>query len=233
MQFQVQNTYNLKNNNSSGYGNVATLQSVIPINLPSEAVPLVITRTTLPFVTTPDLGAPVNRKNGVGDTNFLSLFLPRLETKGAQVGLGFNSVIPTAGDNEFVGSGKWQAGPSGIYINTQTPGLQWGMFAYQLWNFADSPSGSDREDVSALSLQPFITKHFKGGWYISTPDTPQTCNFKSDKWTWSLGAQVGRVTKLGKQPVRLFGQILYNPEDDNGPKAEWTAKASISFLLPK
>lgn len=233
MQMQVQDTYNFENHNSSGYSNVATLQSVIPVNLSSEAVPLLITRTTLPFVTTPDLGAPANRKNGVGDTNFLGLFTPRLQTKGVQVGLGFNSVIPTAGDNEFTGSGKWQVGPSALYINMQTPSLQWGVFAYQLWDFADGSNGSDRDDVSALSLQPFITKHLKGGWYIGTPDTPQTYNFKSDKWTWALGGQVGRVMKLGKQPVKLFGEVLYNPEDDNGPNAEWSFKANITFLLPK
>jgi len=111
--------------------------------------------------------------------------------------------------------------------------LQWGVVAYQLWDFADGSNGSDRDDVSALSLQPFITKHLKGGWYIGTPDTPQTYNFKSDKWTWALGGQVGRVMKLGKQPVKLFGEVLYNPEDDNGPNAEWSVKANITFLLPK
>jgi len=233
MQMQLQDTYNFENHNASGYSNIATLQGVIPINLSSDAVPLMINRTTVPYVTTPDLGEPVNRKNGFGDTNFLNLFLPRLQTKGVQVGLGFNSVIPTAGDNEFTGSGKWQIGPSAVYINMRTPGLQWGVFAYQLWDFADGPSGSNRRDVSALSLQPFITMHFKKGWYIGTPDTPQTYNFKSDKWTWALGGQVGRVMKLGKQPVKLFGEVLYNPEDDNGPNAEWTAKVNVTFLLPK
>ena len=39
--------------------------------------------------------------------------------------------------------------------------------------------------------------------------------------------------KLGRQPVKLFGEVLYNPEDDNGPNAEWSVKANITFLLPK
>jgi hypothetical protein len=233
MQMQLQGTYNFENHNASGYSNVATLQGVIPVNLSYEAVPLMINRTTVPFVTTPDLGEPANRKNGFGDTSFLNLFLPRLETEGVQVGLGFNSVLPTAGDNEFTGSGKLQIGPSAVFINMQRPSLQWGMFAYQLWDFADGPSGSDRDDVSALSLQPFVTQHFKGGWYIGTPDTPQTYNFKTDKWTWALGGQVGRVMKLGTQSIKPFGEVLYNPEDGNGPNAEWTAKFNLTFLLPK
>ena len=87
--------------------------------------------------------------------------------------------------------------------------------------------------MSKLSLQPFVTKHFEKGWYAGSPDTPQTYDFKASRWTWALGGQVGRVMKLGKQPVKLFGEVLYNPEDDNGPTAEWTAKVNITFLLPK
>jgi hypothetical protein len=158
---------------------------------------------------------------------------PKLETKGVQLGLGLNSVIPTAGDNDFTGSGKWQAGPSVLYINMRTPKIQWGLFAYQLWDFASSSGNSDRGSVSELSLQPFITFHFGKGWYIGSPDIPQTYDFNSDKWTWALGGQVGKVTKLGKQPVKLFGEVLYNPEDDNGPTAEWTARVGLTFLFPK
>jgi hypothetical protein len=120
-----------------------------------------------------------------------------------------------------------------LYINMQTPKVQWGIFAYQLWDYASTSNGSDRPGVSQLSLQPFITKHFDKGWYIGTPDIPQTYDFKADKWTWALGGQAGRVTKLGKQPVKLFGEVLYNPEDDNGPTAEWTARVGLTFLFPE
>jgi len=115
----------------------------------------------------------------------------------------------------------------------QTPTIQWGLFTYQLWDFADGSSGSKRDDVSQLALQPFITKHFDKGWYVSTPDVPQIYNFESDKWTWSLGPQVGRVTKIGNQAVKLLGEVFYNPEDDNGPTAEWTAKLGMTFLFPE
>ena len=230
VQFQVQNSLSWKNHNSSGSSNVTTIQPVIPFLLPWEKVPVLITRTTLPYVWTPDLDDPIGRKNGLGDTNLLMLATPKLDAKGIQLGFGFNSVIPTAGDNDFTGSGKWQAGPSALYINMRTPKMQWGLFAYQLWDFAGK---SDRSGVSKLSLQPFITKHFNGGWFVGTPDTPQTYDFKSEKWTWALGGQVGRVTKFGKMPVKWFGEVLYNPEDDNGPTAEWTAKVGLTFLFPK
>jgi hypothetical protein len=114
MQFQVQNTYNWENHNSSSYSNVTTLQAVIPVKLPWEAVPLLITRSTLPYITTPNFEGPEKRQRGFGDTEVLLLVTPKLETKGVQVGLGINSSIPTAGDNDFTGSGKWQVGPSAI-----------------------------------------------------------------------------------------------------------------------
>jgi len=233
VQFQVQNAYSWENHNSDGYSNVSTLQPVIPFHLPWEKVPMLINRTTLPYVWTPDLGDPIGRKDGFGDINLLMLLTPKLKAKGMQLGLGFNSVIPTAGDNDFTGSGKWQAGPSALYINMRIPTIQWGMFAYQLWDFASTSGNSDRPGVSKLSLQPFITKHFDKGWFVGTPDTPQTYDFNTEKWTWALGGQAGRVTKLGKLPNKFFGEVLYNPEDDNGPTSEWTAKFGITFLFPK
>ena len=233
VQLQLLNSYNWDNHNSDGYSNVMTVQPVIPLKLPWESVPVLITRTTIPYVWTPDFGEPIGRKNGLGDINMLMLGVPKLEAKGIEMGFGFNSVIPTAGNNDYTGSGKWQLGPSMLYINMRTPKLQWGLFAYQLWDIASSDGNSDRPGVSKLSLQPFITYHFGEGWFVGSPDTPQTYDFKSEKWTLALGGQLGKVTKFGKQPVKLFGEVLYNPIDDNGPTAEWTAKVGLTFLFPK
>jgi hypothetical protein len=233
MQFQLQDTYNWKNYNSDGYANVTTLQAVIPVKLPWEGLPMLITRSTLPYVTTPDLGDPIGRKRGFGDAVLLLLATPKLKAKDVQVGLGINTAWPTAGDNDFTGSGKYEAGPAALYINMRTPSWQWGLFGYQMWDYASGSNGSDRPGVSKLSIQPVLTKHFKKGWYVASPDTPQTYDFKSKKWTLALGAQVGRVMNLGKHPVKLFGEVLYNPEDNNGATAEWTAKINITFLLPE
>jgi len=144
-----------------------------------------------------------------------------------------NTAFPTAGDNDFTGNGKWQAGPAALYINMQTPKLQWGLFGYQLWDYASSSGNSDRPGVSKLSLQPIFAKHFKKGWYLGSPDTPQTYDWNAGKWTWALGAQAGRVQKFGNQPVKWYGEFLYNPEDDNGATSEWEFKANLTFLFPK
>jgi hypothetical protein len=230
VQFQLLDAYNWENHNSSGYSNSFIVQPVIPFKMPWEKVPVLVTRTTLPYVWTPDLGDPIGRKNGFGDLTSLGLFTPKLKTKGVQLGLGWTVTIPTAGDNDFTGSGKWSAGPAFLYINMKTPNLQWGLFTFQEWSFAGD---SDRESVNQLSLQPFITYHFGKGWYVGSPEVPQTYNFENSKWTWAIGPQLGRVFKIGKQPLKLFGAVYYNPEDDAGPTPEWTAKIGLTLLFPK
>ena len=230
IQLQLLNSYKWDNHNSDGAANTFIIQPVIPIKMPWEKVPLLITRTTLGYVWTPDLGEPIDRKDGFGDLFSLGLFTPKLKTKGIQVGLGWRLAIPTAGDNDFTGSGKWAAGPAALYLNLRTPNLQWGLFVFQQWSFAGS---SARQQVNAISVQPVITYHFGKGWYVATPDDPSTYDFENDKWTWTIGPQVGKITKIGKQPVKMFGAVYYNPEDDAGPTPEWTAKFGLTFLFPK
>jgi hypothetical protein len=234
VQFQVNDSFSPSSHNASGYSNTTVIQPVIPFKLPWESMPLLITRTTLPYVVTADLPGGIGRKDGFGDTEFLSLFSPKLETKGVQVAIGTNLIIPTAGDNQFTGSGKWSIGPAALYINMKKPGLQWGLFGWADFSFASASGGSDRTHVSQISLQPFITQHFKKGWYVASMDVPQKYDFNSNNWTLAIGPKVGRVMKFGEQPVNVFGAVYYNPIDnDNAVSAEWTIKVGVTFLFPE
>jgi hypothetical protein len=231
IQFRLQNQYGASTYNASGYSNAAMVQAVVPLMLPFEKVPMVITRTTAPYVSTPQLDG-VGRKHGLGDTVFLSLFVPKLGLKGATLGFGPTVTIPTAGDNDYTGAGQWQAGPTAVYLNHATPTIQWGLLAFQQWDFASTRSNA--EDVSQLFLQPIFTKHLSGGWYVSTPDDPQVYDFETEEWTLNLGAVVGRVFSIGKQPVQIFGGVYYNSEDnDEIVSGEWTIKFSFGFLFPE
>jgi hypothetical protein len=236
VQFQLQNRYTADSYNADGDSNVFILQPVIPIKLSSETVPLLVTRTTLPYINTPDLDGGIGTKEGFGDITALGVFIPKLETKGVMIGIGYNLVIPTAGSNEFTGSGKWSLGPSLVYFNAQTPSWQWGILGYSAFSFASNDTGQDfhREHVSNVSLQPFLVKHFDEGWYLGTADVPQTYDFNANEWTFALGPRLGKVTKFGKQPVNLFGQVTYNPNDDTDEVApEWSYKLNLTFLFPK
>ena len=232
IQFQMQNQYSPSSHNADGYSNVAIIQPVVPIKLPWEKVPLLVTRTTLPYITTPKPDSGIGRHKGFGDIVAQGYFLPKLETKGVSVGLGYNLTIPSAGDNDFVGSGKWSIGPGAVYFNMQTPSWQWGILSYSSFSFADA--NSDRSYVSNISIQPILNKHFSKGWYAGFPDVPQTYDFRTDLWTLAIGPRVGRVMKFGKQPVNLFGQVTYNPIDYNDQVAsKWMFKVNLTLLFPK
>ena len=235
VQFQIQNAYTPSNNNVSGSSNAFILQPVIPIKLSSESVPLLVTRTTLQYINTPDYDGGVGTQEGFGDLVAQGWFIPKLDTKGVMVGIGYNLTVPTAGSNDFTGSGKWSLGPNLIYFNLQTPGFQWGVLNYSSFSFADNDTGQDthRSHVSSTSIQPIMVWQFDEGWWAGLPDVPQTYNFKTDHWTTALGGRVGKVTKIGKQPVNLFGQATYNSEDhDNEISPEWTYKVNLTFLFP-
>jgi len=232
IQFQMQDSFSPHSYNADGYSNVGIIQPVVPIKMPWEKVPLLVTRTTLPYISTPDLDGGVGRKDGFGDLVAQGYFLPKLETKGVAAGLGYNLTIPTAGDNDYVGSGKWSIGPGAIYLNMQTPSWQWGLLTYSSFSFASA--NADRDHVANISVQPLLVKHFNEGWYVAAPDVPQTYNFRTNNWTLALGPRVGKVTKFGKQPVNLFGQITYNPLDhDDEVAADWTFKVNLTLLFPK
>jgi hypothetical protein len=231
VQFQMQNSYSPHSYNGDGYSNVGIIQPVVPFKLGWEKVPLLVTRTTLPYISTTDLDG-VGRQDGVGDLVAQGYFIPKLETKGVTVGLGYNLTIPTAGDNDYVGSGKWSLGPGAIYLNQQTPSWQWGILSYASFSFASA--NADRDHVANIAVQPILNKHFGKGWYVSPPDVPQTYNFKTNKWNLQLGPRLGRVMKFGKQPVNLFGQVTYNPLDhDDEITADWTFKVNLTMLFPK
>lgn len=232
IQLQLQDQYNFTNHNSEGYSNAAIVQPVVPFKLPWESVPTLITRTTLPYVTTPDLGDPIDRRNAWGDTSILVLALPKLETKGLMIGLGPALSMDTATD-DFTGTGKWSAGPAAVYFNGRTKGLQWGVLGWHYWDFAGD---DDRDSVNETFFQPFVVKHFDKGWYLGTPDVPGSYNWNadddSDGWTFPLGVRLGRVMKLGKQPVNIFGEVFNSPWED-GATSQTSLKVSFTLLFPK
>jgi hypothetical protein len=232
MSFRAQYQNSPSSYNADGYSQAVIGQAVIPVPLDSKAVPLLITRTTIPYLSTPDFGEPVNRKHGFGDTALLTFFIPDFGLKGHTLGFGATASIPTGGDNEYTGSGQWELGPTFVYVNTKTKNLQWGLFTFQNWDVASTRS--DAADVSKISLQPILTKHFSKGWYVSTPDLPQVYDWKTNEWSLNLGAVVGRVFPWKKQHLQMFGGVYYNSEDnDDIVASEWTMKFNVSFLLPE
>jgi hypothetical protein len=232
MSFRAQYQNSPSYYNADSYSQAVIGQAVIPVPLDSKAVPLLITRTTISYLSTPDLGEPVNRKHGFGDTALLTFFIPNFGLKGHTFGFGASVGIPTGGDNEFTGSGQWTLGPTAVYLNTKTKGIQWGLLAFQ--DNDVSSTRSDAADINKISLQPIFTWHLKKGWYVSAPDLPQVYDNETNEWSTNIGAVVGRVFPWRHQHLQMFGGVYYNSEDNDDIVAgEWTLKFNVSFLLPE
>ena len=107
-----------------------------------------------------------------------------------------------------------------------------GALINNIWSFAGD---SDRPDVNQMTLQPFVNYNFKGGWYASFSPII-TANWRADpdnRWTVPVGGAVGRVFKIGHQPINAQVGAYYNAiaPDNTGPS--WQIRAQIQLLFPK
>ena len=75
-----------------------------------------------------------------------------------------------------------------------------GALVNNIWSFAGN---SDLSSVSAFLLQPFINYNLSQGWYLVTAPIV-TANWRAasaDKWILPVGGGVGRLFRIGKQPI--------------------------------
>jgi hypothetical protein len=243
VQVQLQNLYIPNSHNSSGYANNGIIQPVIPFNFSGDGYfQGVVTRTTIPIVTTPRVNG--NRETGVGD--ILSIAALTHTTPGSQKGEFFTwgpvgaVSLPTASKDE-TGADVWQLGGGLLALTNQHlangDNMMLGLLGYHLW---DVEGEDDDPDISKTFAQPVIVYKFQSlfgqkGWYLRNPDDLWSYDWKEDEWDQiPLGAALGRVFKIGKQPVNVFAGGWYNAASpDNAATADYAFKVSFSFLFPK
>ncbi|MDX2417028.1 MAG: hypothetical protein QNK19_06165 [Xanthomonadales bacterium] len=230
--------FTFDNGADNGDANILNIQPVLPVtvgdwNLVSRfIVPLVDAPGGIPGLpSNPGVGDPseTGSTSGLGDINY-SLFLNPLETRGKLIwGLGGSITAPTATDDRL-GSGKWSAGPTAVGL-VQPDWGTYGMLARHLWSFAGE---DDRRDVNQSLLEPFVNYNLDKGWYLIS-DLVITVDWKiksGDKVTLPLGGGVGKIFKVGNQPMNMRAEAYYNViHPDAGP--EWTIGGTIQFLFPK
>jgi hypothetical protein len=222
-----------QNNTNFGYGpdddiqNVLNIQPVIPFHL-NENWNL-ITRTIAPLIYQPEVVVDTGDEFGLGDINFTAFFSPKRPTKGIIWGAGPIFVFPTATD-EKLGSEKWSAGPSAVALTIQGPWL-YGALINNVWSFAGD---DDRDDVDAMLIQPFVNYNLPDGWYVvSSPII--IANWEADNddtWLVPLGGGVGKIFRIGNQPMNAQMQAFYNVEKP-AVVGDWTLRFQLQFLFPK
>jgi hypothetical protein len=206
--------------------NILNIQPVVPLGL-NEKWNL-ITRTIVPLVYQPDTTVKDLGTLGLGDIN-PSFFLSPARPGKLIWGVGPAFVLPTA-TNRVLGQGKWSGGPTVVAL--AEPG-HWvlGILANNVWSFAGE---SDRPAVNQMLLQYFINYNMKKGWYL-TSQPILTASWKAASgsvWTTPFGGGLGRITKLGPQPVNLSLQFYGNAAYPSGA-SPWSMRAQIAFLYPR
>ena len=226
----VQNNTNFGVN--PGYRNqdVLNIQPVIPIGISKDWNLLV--RWIAPIVYQPvpnGPGAPETGEYGLGD--MVPTFFISPKKPGKLIwGVGPVFQLPTA-TNTFLGQGKLGLGPS-IVLLSQPGHWTLGILANNVWSVAGSGS---RPDVNQFLFQYFINYNLKKGWFITWQPTLTAdweATNKEGQWTVPFGGGIGRIMKLGNQPVLLTTQFYGNAVHPQGTPA-WSMKLQISFLFPK
>jgi hypothetical protein len=222
---QNNSSFNIEPDNRTQ--DVLNIQPVIPTRVSANWN--LITRIITPIIYQPTVNQPVNQgAYGFGDLN-PSFFLSPAKPGKIIWGVGTAVVLPTA-TNPFLGQGKWSMGPT-VVVLVQPGKWTLGGLVNNVWSFAGQ---SSRADVNQMVFQYFINYNLKHGYYITWQPT-LTANWEATnggRWVVPFGGGVGRIMKLGFQPVSLTAQFYGNAVHPAGA-SPWGMRLQISFLFPK
>ena len=132
-----------------------------------------------------------------------------------------------------LGSGKWSAGPGFVvFLSDRALHITTGFLILNLWSFAGD---EDRANVNAMTLQPFLNYNLAKGWYLTTSPLI-TANWEADddnRWTVPIGGGIGRIFKIGDQPINANIAAYYNVVTPDDTGANWQLRAEWTFLFPE
>ena len=226
------------------------VEPVIPISLNKDWN--LITRTIVPIINQPSPGSvfpsafgpststmslqsvkpshavEIPSAFGLGDIN-PTVFLSPANPGKLIWGVGPTMTFPTATE-PLLGNGEWTAGPALVLLTM--PG-HWVIGA--LANNQSSFAGWGRKSVDAFLVQAFINYNFPHGWYVTTQPVI-TANWlapSNRRWTLPIGGGVGKLFKLGKQPINVQLETFDNVVTPNRGGADWQLRFQVQLLYPK
>jgi hypothetical protein len=202
------------------------IRPVIPFSLNDDWN--FIARLIISLIEQPLLTNAQNRNHGLGNIQFQGFFTPKEKVGDWIMGFGPYLEFPTnpGPDNRF-GSDNWSAGPAFVALKMEGPWV-YGSLVTQLWSY----HGNDPE-VNITAIKPFANYNMKDGWYLAS-SLPITANWSADssqRWIIPIGG-IGKVFKIGKQPVSAFIKAYHNLQSPrNG--SDWQLQFQIRLLFLK
>jgi hypothetical protein len=231
----IQENWNFNIGPANRVQNVLNIQPVIPLSVSKDwnlivrwITPVLYQPLPVPQVS----GSPAQTTGvyGLGDMN-PSFFLVPKKSKVIW-GVGPSLVLPTATNTTFLGQGKFSLGPSVVVLVQPKP---WtiGFLANNVWSVAGH-SNFNKPAVNQFLLQWFVNYNMKKGWYLTTSPIV-TANWRTtgdNRWTVPFGGGVGRIMKLGFQPVNITAQFYGNAVHPLGT-SPWGLRLQFVLLFPK
>ena len=153
-------------------------------------------------------------------------------------GIGPTFVLPTATNTTYLGQGKLSLGPSVVALVQPGPWTL-GVLANNVWSVVghanfNSDGTVNKPPVNQFLLQWFVNYNMKKGWYLTTSPII-TANWRANDgnvWTVPFGGGVGRIMKLGFQPVNITAQFYGNAVHPPGV-SPWGMRLQFVLLFPK
>ena len=224
----LQNNTNFQAGPYHRTADILNIQPVIPFKLNEDWN--IVTRTIIPLMAIPKMSVvpDIHAAAGLGDLNPTAFLSPSKPGPGGIIwGIGPTFSLPTATD-KVLGTGKWSTGPAVVALFM--PG-HWviGALVNNMWSFAGD---TQRKRVSQMTAQYFVNYNLEHGWYLtSSPIVTANWVAKGQQWTIPFGGGVGRVFKIGDQPVNAQIAAYYNAVRPNDA-AHWQLRAQFAFLFP-
>jgi len=227
----VQNNNNVGINPGYRTQDVLNIQPVIPVKV-SDSWNLII-RWITPIIYQPlpaPSALPQLGVSGLGDMQPTFLLSPRKPHKVIW-GAGPIIQLPTA-TSQYLGQGKLAIGPNVVALMMPSHFVL-GVLVNNIWSVA---GGGSRPNINQMLLQYFVNFNMKKGWFLTTQPII-TANWNAPApsgsvWTAPFGGGVGRIMKLGFQPVSInvqaYGNAVHPPE-----ASPWGIRAQFSLLFPK
>ncbi|MEO1091361.1 MAG: transporter [Pseudomonadota bacterium] len=222
-------------NYNDGFGSedgeqvLLNIQPVVPIKL-NENWNL-ISRTILPVVWQDDIADASGSQFGLGDTLQSGFFSPQAPAEtgigNMTWGVGPVLAIPT-GTDDLVGSGKLSLGPTGVAL-IQEGAWTYGALANHLWSVAGD---SDRQEVNATFLQPFLAYTTPAAWTYSL-NTESTYDWRAEEWSVPINATVAKLVTIGSQRVQFQVGARYWAASSTDGAEGFGARATITLLFPE
>jgi hypothetical protein len=203
-----QNNTNFNVGPNKGTQDILNIQPVIPIHINQDWN--VITRTILPLVWNPSLQPAQSVPFGLAPTSFSAFLSPKNPDNGWVWGVGPIVQLPTI-TSKTLGSNVWGLGPAVVVVKLAGP-IVTGVLVNNAFSLGGT-SGRGGTRYSLFTVNPFFNYNFGEGWYVGT-DPIITANWEAsgnNAWTLPIGADIGRVIKIGgKLPVNLQIGAYYN-----------------------